>query len=77
MMKIQVVVGLLGCNTIQWYGKIPTFWRKMLPSSSGSRYDPPKCWYPKHYTASQLEIVTCLKITQCDDIYILQAAIPL
>jgi hypothetical protein len=32
---------------------------------------------PQHYTASQLEIVTCLKITQCDDIYILQAAIPL
>jgi len=49
-MKIQVVVGLLGCNTIQWYGKIPTFWRKMLPSSSGSRYDPPKCWYPTNTT---------------------------
>jgi hypothetical protein len=25
--------GLLGCDTVQWYGRIPTFQRTLLPPS--------------------------------------------
>jgi len=58
LMKELSSQGLLGCDTMQNCSMIPTFWRSLLPPSSGCGI------LPQHYTISQLrrpQIFTAMK----------------